>query len=88
VSDPMDVSFGRWLKSGLSRRRPPEAVRGRVLRAAASRQVAMDRHSARFYTRWSGRHRGVGFDAWSFGLAAQAAMDWFPGEMTTFRVAY
>ncbi len=88
MSDPMDVILGRWLKGGLGRRRPPGTVRGRVLRAAASRQVALERRSARAYTNGSGRRRNFGFDVWSFGVARQAAMDWFPGEMTICRVAY
>ncbi len=84
----MDAPIGRWLKRGLSQRRPPEAVRARILRTAASRQVALERRQAQRYAVATGGERGFGIDAWSFGLAAQAAMDWFPGALTTLRVAY
>ena len=88
MSDSMDAPIRRWLKSGLGVRQPPEAVRGRVMLRAASRQVGLDRRQGRLQPRWTGRSRRHVLDAWSFGLAAQTALDWFPGEMTTFRTAY
>jgi hypothetical protein len=84
----MDGQIGRWIKAGLGARRPPQSARRRLMRSAASHQMTAERVRARVEPRWNGRQRRLVIDPWSFGLAAQAAMDSFPGEIATFRVAY